>query len=161
VLRSSSQLLEIAAQRGGQRSRKIAAECTAEIRRCVLWAQTRSTASQQTSCRPGKAFDVGLLKAVHCRAAEPAPAMHQSYFARSSAGIRSASQTGSEIGTVLEAQRPQCRHHPAPTLETSSSHCCPLPQPTARYFSTFVHRVDPQRIADDKAAVTRSHSVAT
>lgn len=109
----------------------------------------------------GKAFDVGLLKAFHCRAAELAPAIHQSYFTRSSADVRSASQTGSWIGTVLEAQRPQCRHHPAPTLETSSTHCCPLPHPIARYFSTFIHRVDPQRIADDKAAVTLLRSVAT
>lgn len=85
-----------------------------------FWASTRSTASQQTCCRLEKHSRLASQKAFHCRAAEPAPAFHQSYFARSSADNRSASQTGSWIGTVLEAQRPQCRHHLAPTLETSS-----------------------------------------
>jgi hypothetical protein len=56
-------------------------------------------------------------KRVHSRwvAAGWRPLSRQSCFARSSADNRSASQTGSWIGTVLEAQ---CRHHLRP-LSTS------------------------------------------
>lgn len=126
----------------------------------LLLTQTAPTAShQETGWLEKRSVLEGLLSTAEPRTG---PAFHQSCFTRSSADGRSASQTGCWIGTVLEAQRPRCRHHPAPTLEFLSQPDCPLPHPLP-LFPTLIARqgVDSQRIADDTAAVTFLHPIAT
>ncbi len=138
MLRSSSQLLEIAVWQGG---RLRSGDAT-------LWRRLAgSTASQQTRCWGGKEFTLewpsGLpllpLLPLPSRGAGPR-SFHQSCFTRSRADNRSASQTDFWIGTVLEAQRPRCRHHPALALDILFPPNFSLPRPlhyTASFFLFF------------------------
>lgn len=120
-----------------------------------------STACRQTSCGLEKSSSWPAQWAFHCRSARKSARFQQSCFTRSSADNRSALQTGSWIGTVLEAQRPQCRHHAAPTLEISSRPIALLRIPLHTALKTAIQSVDPPSIAHDKAAVTLSRPFAT
>lgn len=91
-----------------------------------------ATASQQTRWRLEESSSSWRAVGVDCPAAEETPACGQSCFARSGDANPSASQAGSWIGIVLEAQ---CRHHPAPTLDFFSCHFALL-QPPAQQLPT-------------------------
>jgi hypothetical protein len=121
----------VPSRRGGQAPRRTAGGAQR------LRSGDASTASQQRSCRLEKSSSTLLQAASPSWARGRTPAFHLPCFARSSADVRSASQTGSWIGTVLEAQRPQCRHHPAPTLESLIHQYCPLPHPLHAAYETI------------------------